>query len=203
MHRIAVLAFTLAISALASASGALAADVCYETKVVPASWACQGTDSNSADFVNGCTFVGEHLAEVEAECPKGKWVNITKTTKQSESGVAVTHAQACAAAGLVPYSINGKTCASGERPARVGNGWELINYKYGLKGGGNGNDGGDKLMSYTRDAARNPAMHYGNCSSCSGPAPAPRYITGTMCYDNSMGERNNTQQDAAIAVYCQ
>lgn len=163
---------------------------------------CAGNNSKSADFTSGCQAVPAHIEKQEVECAVGKWVNIAASTKMGSSGKLVTQAQVCATVGMVPANANGKVCASGERPARQGNGWETIIYKYGLKGGGNGNDGGDKLETYTKDVARNPGIHYGSCSSCAGPAPMPVYNYGTMCYDRSMGAKNNTQQDAAIAVYC-
>jgi hypothetical protein len=170
--------------------------------LVDAHMGCAGNNSKSADFTSGCQAVPAHIEKQEVECAVGKWVNIAASTKMGSSGKLVTQAQVCATVGMVPANANGKVCASGERPARQGNGWETIIYKYGLKGGGNDNDGGEKLETYTKDVARNPGMHYGSCSSCAGPAPTPVYNYGTMCYDRSMGAKNNTQQDDAIAVYC-
>nr|WP_250808532.1 hypothetical protein [Neorhizobium tomejilense] len=162
-----------------------AAGKCYEDVFVEAKLACDDNGSKSADFTSGCQIVPAHTEKSEIACPVGQWVNVTAETRVSSSGKVVTPSQVCATAGMVPYNIGGKICASGERPARAGNGWESIVYKYGLKGGGNGGDGGDKLE----------AVIAGSSSIVKGSR-------GTMCYDYSMGVKNHTKQDAVIAVYC-
>lgn len=180
MSRFTALTIASAISVLSFAGVAHAA--CYQDVSVNAKLECSSSSSKSADFTSGCKWVPAHIEKQEIACPVGKWVNVAAETRVSTSGKAVTQAQVCATVGMVPYSINGKMCASGERPARQGNGWEAIVYKYGLKGGGNGNDGGDKLQVVGSSSLKT--------------------AKGTMCYDFKMGEKNNTKQDAAIAVYC-
>ena len=189
MYRIlAGLALT---TALLCSGSAMAAEKCYEAVLVPASMSCSTSNSKSADFTNGCKPVDAHYEQKEIECQVGRWVNIIAETKIGTYGDHVTQAQACAAYGLKSYNINGKTCASGERTPTQGTGWESINYKYGKKGGGNGGDGGDKLQPFSSSAF---TTNHGD-----GPAGM---VHGTMCYDNDMGTKNNTKQDAAVAVYC-
>ncbi|MCV9964076.1 hypothetical protein OIU34_19530 [Pararhizobium sp. BT-229] len=185
MSKFTVCIFASAVSFIALAGSAQAAGKCYEDVWVEAKLECAGSDSKSADFTTGCKVVAAHMEKQEISCPVGKWVNVTAETKVGTSGKVVTLAQVCATAGMVPYNINGKVCASGERPARAGNGWESIVYKYGLKGGGNGNDGGDKLQAVN-----------------SGSSSILKSARGTMCYDYNMGAKNDTKQDAVIAVYC-
>lgn len=175
-----------------SAISAHAAEKCYDDVYVPAEMTCNGNNSKSADFTSGCTEVAAHYEKKEIDCPVGRWVNVIADTRMTQTGTQITQAQACAVYDLKPHNINGKVCASGERPAQQGNGWESINYKFGKKGGGNGNDGGDKLQNVTRTISgnnREDSWTY--------------YYRGTMCYDNKMGSKNNTKQDAVIAVYCQ
>jgi hypothetical protein len=186
------LVFTVAL--LSAAGAAMADEKCYDTVSVPASLQCSGMDGKSADFTSGCQNVAAHTEQVEIACPVGKWVNVIANTQMGNSGVQITQAQACAVYGLKPSSTNGKVCASGERPAQQGTGWNSINYKYGKKGGGNGNDGGDKLEAVRLSI---PPHH-----TSSVDEDGYTHL-GTMCYDRSMGEKNNTKQDAAIAVYCQ
>ncbi len=190
MSRITAYLFAAAFAAMAGT--AQAAEKCYEDVWVEAKLTCSGSESKSADFTTGCKVAAAHMDKQEIACPVGKWVNVKAETRIGSSGKAVTQAQVCATAGMVPFNINGKVCASGERPARVGNGWESIVYKYGLKGGGNGNDGGDKLQTYS----------YSSSGGRDGDSGATRTTAGTMCYDRNMGAKNNTKQDAAIAVYC-
>ncbi|MBY3157239.1 hypothetical protein HFO56_33480 [Rhizobium laguerreae] len=187
MSRFTAFALACAVSVLSSVGAAHAAEKCYKDVAVAAKIACTNSNSVSADFTNGCKFVAAHVEKQEIACPVGKWVNVTADTKMGKKGALVSQAQVCAQAGLVPYNINGKICASGERPARVGNGWQSIVYKYGLKGGGNGGDGGDRIQTFNSP---------GNHSTQIGRR------SGTMCYDYNMGEKNNTSQDALVAVYC-
>jgi hypothetical protein len=175
------------VSAVSFAGAAHAAEKCYKDVSVAAKLECNGSSSKSADFTTGCKWAPAHVEQQEIACPVGKWVNVTADTKMGKKGALVSQAKVCAQAGLVPYNINGKICASGERPARVGNGWESIVYKYGLKGGGNGGDGGDRIQTFSSA---------GNHSTMIGPS------SGTMCYDYNMGAKNNTSQDAIVAVYC-
>ncbi|MBY3432910.1 hypothetical protein HFN89_01800 [Rhizobium laguerreae] len=187
MSRFTAFALACAVSVLSSVGAAHAAEKCYKDVAVAAKIACTNSNSVSADFTNGCKFVAAHVEKQEIACPVGKWVNVTADTKMGKKGARVSPAQVCAQAGLVPYSINGKVCASGERRPRVGNGWESIAYKYGVKGDGNGGDGGDRIQTFS--IPRNNSM-------MTGPS------SGTMCYDYDMGEKNNTSQDALVAVYC-
>lgn len=189
MSKLTACIFASAVSFIALAGSVQAAEKCYQDVWVEAKLECAGSDSKSADFTTGCKAVAAHMDKQEIACPVGKWVNVKAETRVGSSGVVVTQSQVCATAGMAPFNINGKVCASGERPARAGNGWETIVYKYGLKGGGNGNDGGDKLESIRKGGYHN--------SNDSMPA-----TSGTMCYDRSMGAKNNTKQDAVIAVYC-
>lgn len=170
-------------------TNSMAAEKCYEDVYVPAAMTCSDTSSKSADFTNGCKEVAAHYEQKEIECQVGRWVNIIADTRIGNKGAAITQSEACAVYDLKPYNVNGKICASGERPAQQGTGWDAINYKYGTKGGGNGNDGGDKLerTSYSIE------VNHGDST---------QHFSGTMCYDNKMGAKNNTKQDAAVAVYC-
>nr|WP_250808531.1 hypothetical protein [Neorhizobium tomejilense] len=183
------------LSLLTFVETARAQEKCYQDTLVEASFDCDGNDSRSADFTTGCKAVPAHIEKKEIACPVGKWVNVSAETRVSSSGKAITPAQVCASVGMLPFNVNGKICASGERPARAGNGWQSIVYKYGLKGGGNGNDGGDRLetvkLSNQNTNSDKQAMLF-----------AKRKSEGTMCYDYSMGEKNHTQEDAVVAVYC-
>lgn len=188
--RVGYLALAFSLSGLVTT--ALAADEkCYEPKLIPASMSCAGNQSTSADFQSGCTYVAEHTEQKEIECPVGEWVNVAQETRMSENGVSITQAAICKTAGMVSYNIDGKTCASGERPPTIGNGWQFINYRYGKKGGGNGKDGGERLETF-RSSGISGGMDNGYEST----------MIGTMCYDRSQGTKNNTKEDAVVAVYC-
>ncbi len=169
---------------------AFAAEKCYETVPVEASYKCGNNDSNSADFTSDCTYVPASFEEEEVDCP-GRWVNITQATSGSSAPVP-TQAQVCSAKGLKPAKIGGMFCASGERTPRVGGYWESINYKYGRKGDGNGHDGGNDLDSrtYTIDTCGKDCENY-----------VTRY--SLYCYDNGTSTKNNTPEDAAVAFYCE
>lgn len=133
---------------------------------------------------------------VPVECvPKARWVNIPYGANSSGSQSSfMDHAQICAAVGMKAANLGGKTCASGERRPTLGEKWESINYRYGKKGDGNGGDGGDKLILVGGYTAIYNRDDYGGDRT-------PTYRQ--MCYDNRMGARNNTKQDAAVAVYCE
>ncbi|TLX16672.1 hypothetical protein [Rhizobium sp. MHM7A] len=165
---------------------AQAAEVCYVTVTVDQPLECTGGyGGGSADFTGGCSY-GPEQVQVPIACPpKGRWVNIPASTFPM-TNPAPTQAKVCASYGMKASSWNGKTCASGERRPTSGTGWESINYRYGIKGGGNGGDGGDKLVNIGGKDA------FGN-----------RIKPAQMCYDNKMGAKNDTKQDASVAVFCE
>ncbi len=167
---------------------ALAAEKCYETIPVEASYGCSVNGSNSADFTSNCSYVPEGFKEVEVDCP-GQWVNISQATVASPTQPP-SHAQVCSAKGLKPAKIGGMFCASGERPPRVGAYWESINYKYGKKGDGNGFKGGNDLDSKTSKICSN------DCETV-----VTKY--SLYCYENTTTKKNNTSEDAAVAFYCE
>lgn len=194
MHRLALL--TIAASSLFYAGAVQSAEKCYEDVYVPASFECATTNSKSADFTNGCKPVSAHYEKKEIECPTARWVNVIADTRVRLDGTPVTHSQMCAKYGMKPAVSEGKICASGERPARQGNGWESIIYKYGTKGGGNGNVGGDKFEDVQ--------YQYGGYSGGDNGYDQPiQNYRGTMCYNYSMGRKNHTPEDAVIAVFCE
>lgn len=188
--KLGCLAIALTLSGLVTTARA-GTEKCYEPVQVPASMSCAGDKSSSSDFQTGCIYLPEHIEEKEVACPVGEWVNISQETKVTQNGSSVTQASICKTAGMVPYNVGGKVCASGERAPTVGNGWEAINYRYGKKGGGNGGDGGDKLEK----------VQYGESGLSDRETSTVKYV-GTMCYDKNMGTKNDTKQDAAVAVYC-
>ncbi|MCV9963644.1 hypothetical protein OIU34_17225 [Pararhizobium sp. BT-229] len=190
-----IVGVAVAIATFAAVGGAMAAEKCYKDVAVPSGLSCSDSSSKSADFTTGCKIVPAHTEKVETACEVGRWVNVAGT-RVSSAGTVITHSQACAAHGLQPYNINGNICASGRRPARVGNGWETIIYRYGTGGDGHGYDGGDKVETRNQ-AARGP----GNCSSCDSRPSTPAR-KGTLCYNNRMGEKNDEATDSLVAVYC-
>jgi hypothetical protein len=84
-----------------------AAEVCYENRLVPAHYACQGNDSNSADFTESCTYAPDTVEEVEVECPKEAiWVPASATASARDT---------CNARDMAVSSINGAMCKSREQ----------------------------------------------------------------------------------------
>lgn len=189
MHRITIGILAGAAILLGAAASASAAEKkCYETKLVEGGISCSGMDNNSADFGRGCSSKGSGFEEVEVACPTGEWVNVSQETQFTYDGKRVTQAQICKIYGMVSAQNNGKVCASGQRPASSGTGWASINYRYG-KDKVTPRDGGNILKPISQ-------------TTTEGLTGKEITRQGTMCYDTDMDERNNTDKDALVAVFC-
>jgi len=112
--------YLILLPVLFAAGHASAQEKCYETKTVP-NVHCTGGRSNSADFTGECSKTVTQVVEVA--CPAKpadpQWVNSAST---------LSHAQACAAHGLRPSSINGEVCASNYMRPQSGKGHGSIVY---------------------------------------------------------------------------
>jgi hypothetical protein len=98
---------SLAIFAIAANGTAHAAGTCYENKVVPAHYTCSSSDSNSADFTEGCRYEPDTVKEVEVECPKeAVWVPASATASAAAT---------CNAKNMAVSSIDGAVCKSREQ----------------------------------------------------------------------------------------
>lgn len=106
---------------------------CYEYKETAASVDCGNYDGKSADFTIQCIDKPAVIEQVPVACPF-RWVN-TNGTK--------SHAEVCAAEGLVTTSVGDEVCSSGERRAA-----NTYNFIYG-KWGGVGSAGGTHTTSRT------------------------------------------------------
>ena len=166
------------------------AETCYEERVTTG-LQCNSSSSNSADFTSGCTF-GPRSETVEVPC--GRWVNVFSETRFREGNPAVTHESACAVHGLKPASHQGKTCASGRRRPTSGSGWQYINYRYGVKGAGNGGLGGDRVVDGHGDYQYDHWDH----------GDPPKWVEGhaTYCHDFGTHIAEDSHQDSLIAVFC-
>ncbi|NTF17918.1 hypothetical protein G6L37_05845 [Agrobacterium rubi] len=148
-------------------SSAFAAEKCYEQVPVPAHMACpEVAVGKSVDFVQACQYVPARIQELEVEC-QGKWINV--------AAEAITHAQACSAAGLHTTNIDGQICASGERRPATGEGAGSISYRHGRSGGGEG--GGTSSVTDTLQGK-------------------------SFCYSSDQ-ERNAGDTDRVVAYACQ
>lgn len=138
INRARILGFaTLSILAASPA----AAEKCFTTEFVPASFDCtMSGEAGSADFGGGCVAVAEHEKKVETAC-QPKWINVPQTYLSS-------HSAFCKMKGLATASIDGKICAAGERRPSTGEGHDSINYHSGKWGGST--SGGSYSTVYRR-----------------------------------------------------
>jgi len=95
---------------------------CYREEITPAGQlVCGMTDSNSADFTNGCTVTTEPTVKrVPVACGK-MWVQAPAHWRPpSQGGI-------CGFYGMAEADFNGVKCASAALQPKSGLGWESIN----------------------------------------------------------------------------
>lgn len=186
-HFIAFIAL-ISIFCGAASTASAAEKKCYETRLVQGSISCNANNDNSADFGRGCASTTNGFQEVEVECPAGEWVNISIDTRLHDDGNRMTQAYLCKLHGMVSAKNNGKVCASGQRPAASGTGWDGINYGYG-RDDDTPRDGGDTVTLASKQV-------------CYGDNGCLNALVGTMCYDADMNQKTHTNMDALVAVFC-
>jgi hypothetical protein len=171
---------------LASGISAQAAQKCYEDVYVPEKLSCAGTDSNNADFAEGCKVEAAHTDQKEVEC-SARWVNINgKMPTQSQ-------AEVCAERGLQPSTINGQRCAAGERRPVTGENYDNINYKFGKWG--STLNGGSTVKLYTYSFG-------GSSAHESGIYVPPTTASYYTCYDGD-DKKDMDNTDYVVAYACE
>ena len=139
-----------AAAAVFMAGSALAAeDKCFEEVPGEPVMSCTGQAwSNSADFADSCSWVPGPNVLLEVECPPGDavWMPTVMMTAsnverrkidgvpQGNHSPVPLHEWHCGQHGMVPASVDGQICASGNNRPKTGAGWESIGYPYASKG---------------------------------------------------------------------
>lgn len=120
------------------------AQTCHAYEHVPASFKCDTPTGGAAnrfdDFsMASCRHIPAHTVPKEIPCP----------TWQTPPNATYSAAATCGLHQQVPSSVDGQSCASGERRPSVGAGASGINYRYGTFGNNHDrfiNDkGGDEI----------------------------------------------------------